>query len=415
MRFFYHIGLQLYYLGIKLYSPFSHKAALFRSGRKSLFNHLSATITHSSPIIWIHCSSVGEFEQARPIFERIKEEKREEKLLLTFFSPSGYELRKSYNLADWVFYLPIDSPSNAKQFIDIVQPSKVIFIKYEFWYYFLTELKKRAINTYLVSAIFKENSCFFSPIYGEFFRKMLRCYSDIFVQENNSKELLTSINITNVTVSSDTRFDRVAKIALDNCTPAPIEESFSKGKLTLIAGSTWPKDEKLLFKMLDLFPQLQLIIAPHEVEKEHINFILSYYKKYSPLLYTDISSQDLFNITPQSRVLIIDTIGRLSLIYRYGFAAYIGGGFGAGIHNTLEAAVYGIPVLFGPKYEKFKEASELIANGGGFTFDSSKELQSIISKLLNNREFLIQSSNASKEYVLSNKGATEIIYKKIFL
>jgi len=402
--FFYNIFLFLYRMGISIASIWNNKAKLWIEGRKNIFDRLSSGFgPQTSKIIWFHCSSLGEFEQGRPVLEKLKTQNPDSKFLLTFFSPSGFEIRKDYKGADWVFYLPLDSRTNAKRFFDIANPSLVVFVKYDYWYYYLIECKKRNIPLLLVSGIFRKDQPFFKW-YGNLHRKMLNCFTHFFVQDKESLQLLQSIKINNAVVASDTRFDRVSEIA-ENFKPIEEVEKFCDSSQVLVAGSTWPNDEKLIKEAITKFPNLKIIIAPHEIHKEHIDQLRSIFP--DAMLYSQFITQNSQPIV--SNVLIIDNIGMLSRLYHYATITYVGGGFNKGIHNTLEAAVYGKPVLFGPNYKKFKEAIELIEARGGVCINSVTELSAILEKFITNKTELELSSKNSFGFVKQNRGATEKI------
>jgi len=404
--FFYNIFLLLYRAGIGIATLWNKKAKLWVAGRKNIFDRLEAELrAPNSKLVWFHCSSLGEFEQGRPVMENLRKHlaSGETKFLLTFFSPSGFEIRKDYKGADWVFYLPLDSKANAKRFFDIVHPSLVVFVKYDYWYYYLTECKKRNIPLLLVSGIFRRDQPFFKW-YGNLHHKMLNCFTHFFVQDKESNDLLKSININDITIAGDTRFDRVSEIA-ENFTPVEEIEKFSGSSQVLVAGSTWPDDEKMIKDAITNFPDLKIIIAPHEIHKEHISQLSSIFP--DAVFHSQLITQSSSPIN--SNILIIDNIGMLSRLYHYTTIAYIGGGFNKGIHNTLEAAVYGKPVLFGPNYKKFKEAIGLIESGGAVCVNSSTELTLQLKKLLTNKEVLETSSKNSFDFVKQNKGATEKI------
>jgi 3-deoxy-D-manno-octulosonic-acid transferase len=413
--FFYNIFLFLYRAGIGIASLWNKKAKLWMDGRKDIFDRLESEVRiPNSKLIWFHCSSLGEFEQGRPVIENLRQRIPNCKFLLTFFSPSGFEIRKDYKGADWVFYLPLDSKANAKAFFDIINPSFVAFVKYDYWYYYLTECKKRSIPLLLVSGIFRQDQPFFKW-YGNLHRQMLNCFTHFFVQDKESYDRLQSININEVTVAGDTRFDRVAEIA-ENFRPIAIAEQFCGRSPILVAGSTWPEDEETLLKAFTEAgdPNLKLIIAPHEVHESHLANI----KKLFPGALWFSNYKDSASATNEfawnmlakaSNVLIIDNIGMLSRLYQYATITYIGGGFNKGIHNTLEAAVYGKPVLFGPNYKKFKEAIGLIETGGAVCIHSSTELSAILQRLINNKSELELRSKNSFDFVNQNKGATEKI------
>jgi 3-deoxy-D-manno-octulosonic-acid transferase len=335
--------------------------------------------------------------------ENLRKQIPNSKLLLTFFSPSGYEIRKDYKGADWVYYLPLDSVKNAKRFFDIVNPSLVVFVKYDYWYYYLTECKKRNIPLLLVSGIFRQDQPFFKW-YGNLHRSMLKCFTHFFVQDKESLQLLVSINIINATAAGDTRFDRVSEIA-ENFTPIEKIEKFCSGLPVLVAGSTWPEDEKLIKDATANFPNLKIIIAPHEIHKEHIEQLKTIFP--DSVFFSQLITHSSEPLT--SNHLIIDNIGMLSKLYHYATITYIGGGFNKGIHNTLEAAVYGKPVLFGPNYKKFKEAVGLIETGGGICISSSDELLANIQKIISDKTALELSGKNSFDFVKQNKGATEKI------
>lgn len=394
----YNIALHIFKGLLAFASLFNKKAKLLYNGQKRILDYLKANIKERDRIIWVHCASLGEFEQGRPLIEKYKSEKPEYKILLTFFSPSGFEVRKNYEKADFISYLPIDTLGNARQFLDIAKPEKAIFVKYEFWANYLKTLKKRNIETYIISAIFRKEQMFFKS-YGGFYRGLLKCFNHLFVQDLMSAQLLKSIGITNVTVAGDTRFDRVAQISASTKQIQEIE-SFKQGCKIFVCGSTWQPDEELLINYINNadLSNLKFIIAPHLIDKQHIENICS--KINVPYcLFSNISKSN-----KSEKVLIVDCIGLLSSIYKYGQVAYIGGGFGVGIHNTLEAATFGLPVVFGPNYKRFKEAVDLINCAGGFTINNQDELNKILDTLIANPH---KNGKFAKEYVLENTGATE--------
>ena len=429
LNLLYDIGIRGYSLATKIAAPFNDKAKLFCKGRKGLLARIVQTVKSDTPIVWFHASSVGEFEQARPIIEWYKANAPQYKILLTFFSPSGYELRKNYDLADWVFYLPIDTARNARRFVEAVKPKKAIFIKYEFWYNYLTALKRFGTEVYIVSAIFRSNQPFFKW-YGSLFRKMLGTYEHLFVQDENSAALLAGVGVKeNVTISGDTRFDRVYKIT-QSSKNLPLVDAFVKvtqsaNNLILVAGSSWPPDEALIARILENFSKIRLVLAPHEIGKDHIAAIERTFSIYNPVKYTRLNerfvnsaegSEEREAICKQlsgSRVLVIDCIGILSSVYKYGHVAYIGGGFGVGIHNILEAATYGMPIIFGPNYKKFKEAKDLISLGGATSIENCSDLYDITNKFVNNRSVITEKGAICKKYVMSNIGATQKVVSTI--
>lgn len=409
MVILYNIGIAFYRCMVAVVSPFNSKAKFWRRGQKGCLARIKNTVEANCQIIWVHCSSLGEFEQGRPILEAIRQRNTGAKILLTFFSPSGYEVRKKYSGADYVFYLPVDTRKNATEFINIIKPQVAIFVKYEFWYHYLNQLNKQQIPTYLVSAIFRPEQVFFKS-YGLWYRKFLLKFTHLFVQNEASKKLLGTIGIANVTVAGDTRFDRVLSIA-KQAQQLPIVEHFCGTNPVIVAGSTWPKDEELLATfMMNVAHGCKLIIAPHEVHEAHIQGVLAKFDFKGVVRYTQAKHDELSN----AQVLIVDTIGILSSVYRYGQIAYIGGGFGAGIHNTLEAAAHGLPTVFGPNYQRFQEACDLISCRGAFAITNAEELEKVLNELLGSSEELKKSSGAAQSYVETGAGATQVLVGTIF-
>lgn len=417
MRAIYTIIISLYSLSLKVVSLFNQKAREWFYGRRNLFNKLEEVFTahyageNPEPVIWIHCASLGEYEQGRPVIEDIKKKFPGFLVLLTFFSPSGFNNKSANSEADFVFYLPIDTRKNARRFVKTVRPSIAIFIKYEFWFNYLHELYLDKVPVYTVSAIFRPGQHFFKW-YGGWFRKHLRQMNRIFVQDKESAELLSMIDVNNAKISGDTRFDRVSVIR-SNAGSLPVLEKYTAGNNILVAGSTWPADEDLLNDLVKALPsKLKVIIAPHEVNPGHIKELTSKFNGKSMLYsqYTDNSSN---NNLSDVNVLIIDSIGLLSQVYKYADIAYIGGGFGVGIHNTLEAAVYGMPVLFGPNYHRFREARELIANDAALSVRNSSELIREIQSFLKSPQKLESYSTSAKRYVSDRTGATRIIMSEL--
>jgi 3-deoxy-D-manno-octulosonic-acid transferase len=406
MRFFYNISIFFYYLAIRIASLFNPKALLWLKGRKNVFDRIESAIrtSESKQLIWFHCASLGEFEQGRPLMEKLKKQNPSVKIILTFFSPSGYEIRKNYSGADHIFYLPMDTPSNAKKFIEIVKPEKVFFVKYEFWFNYLNELKRKNIPTYLVSGIFRDDHYFFKNT-GVWFRKQLVAFSHFYVQDEKSLTLLNSVGYTNVTWAGDTRFDRVFEFA-SNVKQIDLVKQFAADKKVLIVGSSWKEDEEIIssFK-LDHF---KLILAPHEIDKAHLDSIIGRFSAVSVLLYSNATELNI----KDAKVLVIDNIGMLSSLYQYGTIAFIGGGFGKGIHNILEAATFGLPVIFGPNYKKFTEAKELIKFGGAFSIKHVFEFEKTV-QLLSDEQVLKTASMISKMYVKSRVGATDRILSEV--
>lgn len=409
--FFYNIFLLLFRAVMPLAAVFNSKAKKWVQGRKHIFQKLETAIPSGEKVIWMHCASLGEFEQGRPLLEKLKETEPGYKLLLTFFSPSGYEVRKDYKGADWVFYLPMDGPRNAKRFLEIVQPSLVIFVKYEFWYYYLKKIKYRNIPLLLVSALFWEKMSFFKW-YGALQRKMLSRFDHLFVQDAVSKRLMDNIGLAAITsISGDTRFDRVIDIA-EKAEAVPVIQQFIGNDKAIIAGSTWPEDEEALKAALEAInhPSLKLVIAPHEITEKHLSALKELFP--SSVRFSQLQT---LNLKPEtSNILIIDNIGLLSRLYKYATITYIGGGFGKGIHNTLEAAVYGKPVLFGPMHHKFREATELIRNGGAIAISNTGDLATALQQLLADEQEYTQRCNSSLQYIYENRGATDKIIRFIY-
>ncbi|WP_342154191.1 3-deoxy-D-manno-octulosonic acid transferase [Joostella sp. CR20] len=380
---------------------FSSKLRLFVDGRKTVFNFLAEQISPTDRVIWFHTASLGEFEQGLPVIEQTKKDFPKYKILVTFFSPSGYEVKKNTSAADVVCYLPLDTKRNAKRFLKCVNPEIAIFVKYEFWPNYLSVLKNKQIPTLLISGVFRENQVFFKW-YGGFMRNALNAFDHFFVQDENSKQLLNTINISNVTVSGDTRFDRVAEILERNNT-LNFVETFKNQKLCLVAGSTWPEDEVLLIEYInnDTLGKLKYIIAPHNIKSVEIQKLKKSLNKkvvlYSEMNETDISTYD---------VLILDTIGILTKVYSYADLAYVGGGMGTtGLHNTLEPAVFGIPVIIGKNYDEFLEAKELVKLGGVISVKNANQFKEEINYLLDNQKVFEEKSSLNKNFIVKNKGA----------
>ena len=404
----YNLGMYLLELGIKLAALFSAKPAKMVKGHREVFDLLKSKNDRNARYIWFHAASLGEFEQGRPLIERIRKEYPQYKILQTCFSPSGDEVRKNYDGADIECYLPIDTPGNAKKFIELVNPCMVFFVKYEFWLNYLNTLYKKGVPTYSVSSIFRPDQIFFRW-YGKSYRQVLKTFAHLFVQNEESKKLLAGIGITNTTIVGDTRFDRV----LDICAAAkqlPLVQKFKGDALTFVAGSSWGPDEDIFIQYFNAHPEMKLIIAPHVVNDGHLKEIMA--KLQRPCIrYTQATEENV----AQADCLIIDCYGLLSSIYRYGEISYVGGGFGVGIHNVLEAAVYGIPVIFGPNNKKFREAQHLLANKGGFEINGYEDIQQLMDKFLTDEAYLKLSGKAAGDYVKNNSGAMEKIMQNIYL
>jgi 3-deoxy-D-manno-octulosonic-acid transferase len=403
-KFLYNLSVRSYQGLIKAFAAFNPKAKLWVEGRKDIFKKLKEKLCESTePLAWFHCASLGEFEQGRPLIERFRKELPGYKILLTFFSPSGYEVRKNYNAADYIFYLPMDSAKNASEFLEITNPKIVFFVKYEFWYHYLSAIKKRNIPFISVSAIFREDQLFFKS-YGKFYADLLKSFSHIFVQNKKSSQLLQSIGFSDVTIAGDTRFDRVKEIAAA-AKSIPLVEKFIDGNPAFIAGSTWKADMNILTPFINSFDKpLKIIIAPHEIHENEIDDLTKTITKKA-IRYSKASMETIGEFD----VLVIDNIGMLSSLYCYGSYAYIGGGFGKGIHNTLEAVVNGIPVFFGPNYKKFKEACDLIELGGAFPVNSSNELKDKFVELHRDQEKRSRINSLNRDYIENNSGATDVI------
>lgn len=400
--FFYNIGIAAYRAAIGLAAPFNEKAALWVKGRKGIWEEINQVKRRNDRLVWFHAASLGEFEQGRPVMEALKAEQPHTKIVLTFFSPSGYEIRKNYAGADYVFYLPSDSPKNARRFIHILQPDAAVFIKYEFWYNYLHELKKQNVPTYLISAIFRPEQPFFKS-WGGLHKKMLGFFTRLFVQDEESVRLLESIGVKNAELTGDTRFDRVKQIA-EAAKKIDKVEQFCQGQPAVVCGSTWPGDEELIVDYINRYEGCyKWIIAPHEIGESHVKAIVDKCRKRIVRYTKETPDPEAYD------VLVIDCIGLLSSVYRYGKISYIGGGFGKGIHNTLEAAVYGIPVVFGPKYQKFKEAVNLIQAGGSFSVSNGEELNEVFNALIETPEVAETAGANALEYVESQLGATKTI------
>jgi len=406
MRLLYSILIYIYSFIINIASLFNTKAKQWTVGRKNIILKIKKDFSLvTEKTIWIHSASLGEFEQGRPLIEALKKKNPNTKIVLTFFSPSGYEIRKNYPLADYVYYLPIDTPQNAKAFIKIINPSLVIFIKYEFWYNYINQLDKQKIPFLYISAIFRPNQLFFKPC-GKWFLNHLRKANHFFVQNQTSKNLLRAKGIHQVSISGDTRFDRVASI-LQQAKENDIVKKFKGTSSLLLAGSTWPKDEEAIKDLHQAIPDIKIIIAPHLINQSHINQIKSIFPK--AITYSKAKESDI-NKAP---ILIIDNMGMLSSLYQYADFALIGGGFGAGIHNTLEAATYGMPIFIGPNYHKFQEAKDLIDKGIISVFNTADELKTDFDMILNDKDKYHHIVKASKDYVKSNSGATDLIMRRI--
>jgi 3-deoxy-D-manno-octulosonic-acid transferase len=406
MKALYNAGILIFSALAHIMAPFNSRASLWVKGRKKWAEKIAEKLKPGDRVIWIHCASLGEFEQGRPVIERIKKEMPLFKIVLTFFSPSGYEIRKNYNNADCISYLPSDTPANAAKFIDLIKPEFVIFVKYEFWNNYISALYRRKIPLYLISGIFRPEQHFFKW-YGSFFRGMLRKFEKIFVQDQRSLDLLSGIGIQKVTVAGDTRFDRVVQIAGTARNIQKLEQFRGNEKLFL-AGSSWKQDEEIIAEYINRFPfRMKWVFAPHEIDKSNIERLEKLFK----VRYVKFSEYS--EISADARVLIIDNIGMLSSAYRYAYIAAIGGGFGKGIHNILEPACWGIPVVFGPNHEKFREAADLIYSGAAKSFSTFDDFKQILDLWLNDEKIYTISAEMASKYVKDNAGATEFIIQEI--
>lgn len=407
MIYIYNFSIRIYWLVIAIAAAFNSKAKLWLQGRKKwettyadLFKHMGQ---HS---VWFHCASLGEFEQAKPLIELIKNHKPSTNIIISFSSPSGYENRKHEPLASAVIYLPIDTANNARNLINLINPSQVFFVKYEFWYHYIYTLFQQKVPIYLLSGNFRKEQLFFKW-YGGFYRRILTFFSHIYLQNSSSASLLESISITRYSVQGDTRFDR-CWIQTTSPKHYPIIESFIQRQFCLIAGSTWPDEEKLLLDLHKLYPQIKIIIAPHEISRS--SEIASTFS--SAILYSNCEKAT--GLTSTSNILIIDKIGMLAQLYQYASVALVGGGFSGQLHNILEAAAWGKPVIYGPNTYKFPEGDALVHKGGGFKVSSCEDLVEIIKRLYNNKDQLLHAGNNAKEFIISGVGATERVYKDVF-
>ncbi|OXA99332.1 3-deoxy-D-manno-octulosonic acid transferase [Flavobacterium oncorhynchi] len=406
MLFLYNLVISIAGFFLKIVALFSPKIKLFVEGRKNVFSILEEKIKPSDKTIWFHSASLGEYEQGLPVIEKIKEKYPSHKIIVTFFSPSGYEVRKNNTVADVTIYLPLDSKSNAKRFLKLVHPEFVFFIKYEFWLNYLKELEKSKTPTYLISGIFRDSQMFFKW-YGGFYRNALKAFTYFFVQNESSKQKIETIGFNNVIISGDTRFDRVAAI-LERDNTLDYIENFKNDQPTIVIGSSWPKDEALIAEYINQAPDnVKFIIAPHNIKTDQIAALKSLLTK-STILYSEKEEKNLSNYN----VFIIDTIGLLTKIYSYATIAYVGGGFGnPGIHNILEPATFGIPIVIGPNFANFAEAVSLVELEGCMPVSTFNELKTVFDRLLNDAIFFKEKSKICKSFIQENKGATDTIMR----
>ena len=397
----YNLIIYVYLLGVVIYSLFNEKVRKMWRGERAAFKVLKEKVDPNAKYVWFHAASLGEFEQGRPLMERLRQDHPEYKILLTFFSPSGYEVRKNYQGADIICYLPLDTPVSALRFLRLIRPVMAFFIKYEFWYNYLHILKHRHVPVYSVSSIFRPDQVFFKW-YGRQYGRVLNCFTHFFVQNEQSKDLLAKIGITNVTIVGDTRFDRVLQIK-EAAKQLPIVESFAHDAKVFVAGSSWQPDEEIFIKYFNAHPDWKLIIAPHVIGEDHLKQIEKLLEGRKVLRYT--AAEKGASVT-DAEVLIIDCFGLLSSIYHYGNVAYVGGGFGVGIHNTLEAAVWDVPVFFGPNNQKFQEAQGLKKNGG-FEINNYDEFATQMDRFAADAAYLKAQGEKAGQFVQSLAGATE--------
>ncbi len=405
----YNIVIYFVLFGIAIASLFNEKVRKMWRGEREAFKILKQKVDPDAKYVWFHAASLGEFEQGRPLMERIRKEHPQYKILLTFYSPSGYEVRKNYEGADIICYMPVDTRLNAIRFLRLVRPVMAFFIKYEFWSNFLHILKHRGVPTYSVSSIFREDQVFFKW-YGKSYANVLKCFTRFFVQNEESKRLLAGIGITDVDVVGDTRFDRVLQIK-EAAKQLPICEAFRGSYKVFVAGSSWPPDEEIFIRFFNEYKDWRLLVAPHVIGEEHLKLILSLIKGKKVVRYTQTSPEE----AAEADVLIIDCFGLLSSMYRYGDVAYVGGGFGVGIHNTLEAAVWNMPVIFGPNNKKFQEAQGLLKSGGGFEIHNFEEFEGLMKSMMNDEAFLKSAGDKAGAFVASLSGATDKVFSKVKL
>ena len=413
MNALYNTGMRLYSLAARLVAPRNPKAAKMIQGQRETMGRLRSVLKPGKKYIWVHTASLGEFEQGRPVIERIRRERPDYGIVLTFFSPSGYEVRKNYDGADVVCYLPFDIPARVDEFLDTVKPSMAIFVKYEFWGNYLNGLKRRGVPTFLISSIFRPTQPFFKK-WGGMFRGMLGCYDYIFVQDAASLEMLHTIGIESAMVAGDTRFDRVTDIRRAAAPLPSVEAAFAEPAFTFVAGSSWEQDEDVYMGWLRRHPEVRTIIAPHEFNPERLEKMRGRLGEGAVLLSELDAMAEKGESMSGVRHIIVDCFGKLSSLYRYASVAYVGGGFGAGLHNINEAAVYGVPVVYGPNHKKFKEAIDMALCGGGIPVSSREEFESAMDSLLADETERSRRGEKSAEYIASQIGATDRVFKGIF-
>ena len=407
----YNLAIYLYLLGVAIYSLFNEKVRKMWRGERDAFRILREQVDPNARYVWFHAASLGEFEQGRPLMEQMKREHPDIKILLTFFSPSGYEVRKNYEGADIICYLPLDTITNARRFLRTVRPEMAFFIKYEFWYNYLHILKHRHVPVYSISSIFRDGQVFFRW-YGRQYGKVLKCFTHFYVQNEKSKELLGKIGLTNVTITGDTRFDRVLQIK-EQAKQLPIIEQFTKGQKVFIAGSSWQPDEEIFIKYFSEHRDWKMVIAPHVIGEDHLQQIEKLLEGRKVVRYSDVSENS--KALEDAEALIINCFGLLSSIYHYADVTYVGGGFGVGIHNTLEAAVWDVPVIFGPNNEKFQEAQGLKACEGGFEITNYEDFERLMNRFESGADYLKNAGQQAGNYVKQLSGATKRILSDVKL
>lgn len=406
----YNIIIYIYLLGVAIASRWNGKIRKMWRGEREAFNVLRQQADPAARYLWFHAASLGEFEQGRPIMERLRKLHPEYKILLTFFSPSGYEVRKNYEGADIICYLPLDTPLNVRRFFRLIHPEMAFFIKYEFWWNYMTYMKRHGIPVYSVSSIFRPKQVFFRW-YGHSYRRVLNCITRFFVQNERSRELLATLGLDNVEITGDTRFDRVLEIK-DKASEKdmPVVDAFAKGHKVFVAGSSWPPDEDIFIRYFNTRKDWRIVIAPHVIGEDHLQQILSKLKCRA-VRYTQTTPEE----AAKADCLIIDCFGLLSSIYSCAKVTYVGGGFGVGIHNVLEAAVWGVPVIFGPNNKRFQEAQELLAAKGGFEISGYEDFENLMNRFDSNPEMLAASSEAAGKYVKSKAGAAHKVMHAVGL
>ena len=407
----YNLAIYLYLLGVAIYSLFNEKVRKMWRGERDAFRILREQVDPNARYVWFHAASLGEFEQGRPLMEQMKREHPDIKILLTFFSPSGYEVRKNYEGADIICYLPLDTITNARRFLRTVRPEMAFFIKYEFWYNYLHILKHRHVPVYSISSIFRDGQVFFRW-YGRQYGKVLKCFTHFYIQNEKSKELLGKIGLTNVTITGDTRFDRVLQIK-EQAKQLPIIEQFTKGQKVFIAGSSWQPDEEIFIKYFSEHRDWKMVIAPHVIGEDHLQQIEKLLEGRKVVRYSDVSENS--KALEDAEALIINCFGLLSSIYHYADVTYVGGGFGVGIHNTLEAAVWDVPVIFGPNNEKFQEAQSLKACEGGFEITNYEDFERLMNRFESDADYLKNAGQQAGNYVKQLSGATKRILSDVKL